>query len=64
MERGDAFVIWLDPPDSESREQLRGVAEYVRTGTRRRFASGDELLAFVSAPLASGPARLEPQRRS
>lgn len=64
MERGDAFVIWLDPPDGGSRERLHGLAEHVPSSTRLRFATADELLAFVHASRRPAPDLVESEGSS
>lgn len=63
-----AFVVWVDPgsgagPGSSSAAagttpELRGRVEHVASATRERFASRDDLLAFIERmlPRAGGRA--------
>ena len=59
-ERGEAFVVWLDPQPGRS---CAGRVEHVSTARREAFASAEELIAFLTRHRDASRALGRPTRR-
>jgi hypothetical protein len=53
MERDAAsFVVWIETDPDRPSSGLRGRVEHLETSARASFASGEELLAFLTSDAA------------
>lgn len=49
QEQRNAFVVWLDDADDAPPPRCEGQVEHIRSATRSRFASAEELVRFLEA---------------